>query len=365
MARSEYGLLKWILKEIEASDLLELQLVVGGAHLDPKQGETIREIREDGLQITCTLEIGTLGQSRRELAEYVGDVTKAMAAVLEHLQPDALMVLGDRYELLGICNAALLMNVPILHISGGDVTEGAIDNEVRNAITMMAEVHFPGNEKSAENIRRMRGANAKIVMAGEPGLDAFYRCEQVSREVLAEDLGLDAGQKWALLTYHPETRLSLEENLAAAKACVEAAACREDLQIVATYANADYGGAQINEYLEEAAKIYPKKLHVVPSLGQKRYLSFMREAALVLGNSSSGIVEAPFLGIPVINVGERQKGRHMCGNVRCVAADVEQIREQIHEILSSSSERQKAEDAGFWGDGHAAEQIVSYLEHMD
>ena len=183
----------------------------------------------------------------------------------------------------------------------------------------------------------------------------------MARSRLAENLGLDAGKKWCLMTYHAETRKSLEYNISAVRGCLDALTSIGGLQVVMTYANADFGGARINGMLEEAAKGNPARFKAVPSLGQLRYQSFMKQASLVIGNSSSGIVEAPFLGIPVVNVGERQKGRHLCGNIIQCDNAPEAIADAVRGALEKALDKS---DCGYWGDGHTSEKVMRILHEQ-
>ena len=359
--RAEYGLLQWIMQDVIDSRKFVFQLVVTGSHLLKEQGYTVRQIIEDGFDISACIDCSLETESKEAIAASMGKMAERFAHAFADLRPDYLVVLGDRYELLPICNTAFVMNIPILHISGGDVTKGAIDDGIRNAVTMLADMHFPGHAGAAKNIERMRGSMDRIWNIGEPGLDAFYRAKRMTRNELAVSLGLDVKTKWGLMTYHAETKKSLEHNLQAVKNCVRALQMVEDCQIVMTYANADYGGKQINEYLEQIGKAHPRFFKVVPSLGHARYLSFMRESCLVLGNSSSGIVEAPFLHIPVVNIGERQRGRYQCGNIIQSSADYESISDAVGKAVRM---RFAVNDAEYWGDGHAAEKFVGIVDHV-
>ena len=254
------------------------------------------------------------------------------------------------------------MRIPIIHLSGGDVTLGAIDDGVRNAITMLADYHFPGTKDSAENIVRMRGNNKNIWVVGEPGLDSFNRERQMGRLELAENLCLDQKQRWGLMTYHPETKKGIEYNIANVKSCMESLVKLDGFQTVITYANADFGGKKINEYIEEWASKYPQKIKVIPSLGHSRYLSYMRQVDFVIGNSSSGIVEAPFLNIPVINIGDRQKGRYQCGNIiQCKPTDSD-IKEKINTVVKMR--KKIPDDLDYWGDGYTSKRIINILQEI-
>ena len=358
-ARSEYGLLKWLMHDIKESADLELQLIVTGGHLLSEQGHTIDEIIEDGFEISYIVDAKLDTSTQANVASGMGKMAQGFAEAFEKLQPDLVVVLGDRYELLPVCNTAFVMRIPIVHISGGDVTEGAIDDGIRNAITMLADYHFPGTKDAAENIIRMRGSDKHVWVVGEPGLDSFIRENLMCREELAEDLGLNVDKKWILMTYHAETKKSIEYNLDAVKNCVQCLLGQENIQVVATYANADFGGNEINQYLTECGKTYSNIIKVIPSLGQRRYLSFMKQAALVLGNSSSGITEAPFLNVPVVNVGDRQKGRHQCENIIQSEANIEGIENAIDYALHAMINN--AEDRLYWGNGHTSEQITEKL----
>lgn len=357
-ARSEYGLLKWLMHDIDADSDFQLQLIVTGGHLLKEQGHTIDVIKKDGFFITDTVDAKLDTSSLEKIAESMGRMAEGFASSFAKFRPDLLIVLGDRYELLPICNTAFVMRIPIAHLSGGDITEGAIDDGVRNAVTMLADYHFPGTSDAAKNIERMRGCKNNIWAVGEPGLDAFKKIELLTRKQLADNLGIDPNKKWCLMTYHSETRETLEYNLSAVQSCIESLSKYNDLQIVMTYANADFGGEQINQKLESIAKTYPLQFKAVPSLGQLRYLSFMKQAALVVGNSSSGIVEAPYLGVPVVNIGERQKGRYQCKNIIQCKNTKESIAEAIEDAFNKPID---TSDSMFWGNGETASNILRIL----
>ena len=195
-ARSEYGVLRWTIDGVQKNPNLELQLVVTGAHLQAEHGYTYKCIEEDGYAIAAKVEMGLNSDTKEAIVESMGRCSVGFAKALSNLQPDLIVVLGDRYELLPICSAALVMKIPIAHISGGDVTIGAIDNEVRNAVSMMASLHFPGVEESANNIIRMRNSFKNVWCVGEPGLDNFRRSTLMSRRKLAENIGIPIKNKW-------------------------------------------------------------------------------------------------------------------------------------------------------------------------
>lgn len=359
--RAEYGLLKWLMREAQKSTSFEFQLIVTGAHLMQEQGHTIDQIVEDGFRIDAVVDVQIDTSSTETIAVSMGRMAELFAPVFKRLKPDYLVVLGDRYELLPICNTAFIMRIPIIHLSGGDVTVGAIDNGIRNAVTMLAEYHFPGTKDSADNIVRMKDSGRNVWVVGEPGLDSFYREKLLTRDDLASALGLDKDREWVLLTYHAETKEELAYNLNAVKSCIRVLKELPGYQVIATYANTDFGGKYINTYLEEAKEGWENGMVVIPSLGNLRYLSVMKQVALVLGNSSSGIVEAPALGIPVINIGGRQKGRYLCSNIRQSDTDYDSIKRAVHETLENKTD---ISDVDYWGDGRTSERIMKILEKV-
>ena len=356
-ARSEYGLLKWVIDGVYHDKELELQLVVTGAHLSEEHGMTYRFIEEDGYPIAAKVDMQLSSYDKKSIVRSMGKCSEGFAEAFTQLQPDVVIVLGDRYELLPIVSAALVIGIPVAHLSGGDITEGAIDDEVRNAVSMMSAIHFPGVESSAENLRRMIGKDAPIYTAGEPGLESFLRFDLMDRAELAESLQLDVDKKWCLVTLHPETKLGLDVNIEVVKNLFKVMSHINDLQFVISKANADFGGKQINDFWDEAVKQDESKYRLFTSLGQRRYLSFMRQTAGVIGNSSSGIVEAPFLGIPVVNIGDRQKGRHLCKNVIQCRRDVSSIEDAFRRMLAQP----KIVDT-YFGDGHTSAFVIEKLK---
>lgn len=355
-SRSEYGLLRWIMQDVKDSAAFTLQLVVTGGHLLKSQGHTIDYIIEDGFTIDEVIAISERQKSDESIGFECAELLKGCTSAFKKLKPDMLVVLGDRYELLPITNAAFLMNIPIIHISGGDVTKGAIDDAVRNAVTMLATYHFPGTKDSADNIKRMRASSQNIYNVGEPGLDYFVRDKLMSRAEVAESLGIDTERKWILMTYHAQTDHDISIDLEIVRNTLDILHELSGFVIVATYANLDLGGDRINELLSK-----DKNITLVPSLGSRRYLSFMKEAAFVIGNSSSGIVEAPYLKIPVVNIGNRQQGRHMCDNIINTDGNMQNLKEAVHKALKLDTSRV---DGTYYGDGNTAKRIVSILTEI-
>ena len=355
-ARSEYGAMRWVIDAINKSKKLKLQLIATGSHLSLDQGNTVHFIEEDGYNIDERVDMLLSSSSSSSISKSMGICAMGMSDSLRRLQPDIIVVTGDRYELLPICSSALVMGIPIAHISGGDVTQGAIDDQVRNAVTMMASLHFPSTKDSAENICRMRGSDKNIFIAGEPGLDNFIHAKLMTRQELAENLKLDVSKRWFLVTLHPETKQGYDYNLTMVKNMVEAIKNINDAQFVMTKANADLYGYEINNYLQTIAIANKDSIRFIDSLGHNRYMSFMKQVECIIGNSSSGIFEAPFLGKPVINIGDRQKGRHLCHNVIQVASDKTQIEQALYGLHGD------VKPDYYYGNGYGSEEIVDKIK---
>ncbi len=360
-ARSEYGLLKWLMRDVAGSNKFQLQLIVTGGHLLKEQGYTLDQIFKDGFKPDKIVNAHLDVSSQATIAASMGRMAKLFASAFDELRPDYLLVLGDRYELLPVCSTAFVMRIPIIHLSGGDITEGAIDNGIRNAVTMLASYHFPGTIDSAKNIIRMRGSTKNVWPVGDPGLDDFFREKLLTRDELAAILSMNPEMQWGLMTFHAETTEGLDYNLTAVRNCLCALETLDRYQIVLTYSNTDFGGQQINGILKAAGSEKPERFKVVPSLGNLRYLSLMKQAKFVIGNSSSGIVEAPMAGLPAVNIGNRQKGRYQCSNVVQCNTDPEAIKSAIDMALNKTI---MCGDSGYWGDGHTAERIMRILSEI-
>ena len=357
-ARSDYSPLKWIMKELVNSKKIQMQLIVTGAHLMEEQGYTADEIVNDGFVIDKEVPYEIDSDDKTKMAKSLGDMAGKLAEAYRELSPQYILVLGDRYELLPICSTAFIMGIPIIHVSGGDVTEGANDNEIRNAVTMLSSIHFPGTVASYRNIVRMTGRADNVYTVGEPGLDCYNMEALIDRKSLSEMLTIDIDKKWVLMTYHAETKETTEYNLNCLSNIIEGVLSQSEYRLIITYGNTDFGGGMLNKKVEEYGEQYKDRIRVVKSLGSKNYLSLMKEVCFIIGNSSSGIIEAPFLNKPVINVGQRQKGRHLCSNV----IQCEGSREEIINAIEKSKQLTPGNDLYYYGDGHTAERILKVLE---
>jgi UDP-hydrolysing UDP-N-acetyl-D-glucosamine 2-epimerase len=360
--RAEYGYLKWLMADIQNNPQLELLLIVTGAHLCKEQGYTVDQIKSDGFKITKALEVQIDNSSSKGICKTMVRYGECFIDALNDLTPDCLVVLGDRYELLPICSTAFMMKIPIVHLCGGDVTEGALDDGVRNSVTMMADYHFPLTKESAENIKRMLNSDKNIYTFGSTSLDIFNRIELMTKEELAESLNLDVNKKWILCTLHAETKESVEYNSKMAANLITALNSLDNsYQVIITKANTDLGGIEINNYFETVVSKNNSKYQLYPSLGQLRYVSFMKQVKMVIGNSSSGILESPFLSIPTVNIGNRQKGRYLCSNVVQSAVDSDSIIKAINKAFTKKIDKS---DLKYYGDGNASHNIMKILEKV-
>jgi len=288
----------------------------------------------------------------------MGRCAIGISKAFERLKPDAIVVLGDRYELLPICSSALIMGIPIAHISGGDITEGVIDDQIRHAITKMAHLHFPGTEESARRIMQMGEDPKRIFVAGELGIDNFKRIKRITRRETADVLGLDQSNKWILFTYHPETAISIKKNLKRVSDIFSALRKVKNTEVVVTYPNADYGGRQIIELLKKECLLPGGRFQLIKNLGQLMYINLMCRSHCIIGNSSSGITESPSAGIPAINIGNRQKGRIIPGNVICANGGRKSVSAALRKAFSSEFRDKSKYIKNPYDKGGAAENIV-------
>lgn len=356
-SRSDYGLLRWVIDGVCKEQCLVLQLIVTGGHLLREQGLTYKLIEKDGFHIDVKLRASSSADNTVEIAKSMGKYCIGITDAITKLKPDLIVVLGDRYELVSIVSSAVIMGVPVAHICGGDITKGALDNEFRNAITMMSSLHFPDTFQSYKNVIRMRDCSDNVFCVGDTSIDNFFRTNFLSRKDLGDQYSLDICKKWVLMTYHPETKISLLQNERCALNIIKCLLRFSDLQIVITGSNLDYGGSQLNALWRKAVAKYPDSFKFILSMGQINYLSFMKESSLVIGNSSSGIVETTFWGIPTVNIGTRQLGRHLCKNVMQVGRSFNEIFRVVNLALN-----QKQIRSYYYGDGHSSIRIVEHIK---
>ena len=359
VSRSDYGHLRPVLEALRRAPDLELLLLVAGMHLASEFGLTVRDIEADGFPISARVEMLGGGDTPEAVAAATGRGVAGFGEAFARLRPDLLVVLGDRFEMLAAAVAALPFALPVAHIHGGEVSEGAMDNQIRHAITKLAHLHFASAEPHARRIAAMGEEPWRIHTVGAPGLDRLASTEPLSRAALAGELGLPEAGPWLLVTFHPvtleyrDTAAHVDELLAAIE--------KTDGFIVITYPNADTSGRIIIERIEEFAGRHPRRCRLAKSLGERLYLSLLRHADLMIGNSSSGLIEAPTFGLPVVNVGSRQRGRLRGANVIDVEPSREDILRGIEAAQAPAFRARARAAANPYGDGHAAPRVVAVL----
>lgn len=359
-SRAEYGLLSGLLARLRARDDCELQLVATGMHLSPEFGLTYRDIERDGNRIDAKVEMLLSGDSPKAIAKSIGLGVLGMADALDRLRPDILVVLGDRYEIFAAVQAAMALRLPVAHIHGGELSEGVIDEAIRHSITKMAHLHFVAAEPYRRRVIQLGEDPDRVFNVGAPGIDNIRNAALLDRQALGATLGFPVDDNVLLVTYHP---LSLEPG-SSGPAVDQLLAALDDFpeqRIVFTGANSDTEGRIINAKIAAYVAANPQRSAAFASLGQLRYLSLMRYAKAVLGNSSSGLIEAPFLGTPTVNIGDRQRGRLRAHSVIDCAEDRAAIVGAVRKALTPQFRAHCAAVCSLYGDGNAAERIAQIL----
>ena len=306
--RAEYGLLYWLMKAIQNDSDMEMQLIVTGAHLSPEFGSTVNDIEKDGFIVDWKVEMLLSSDSSVAVTKSLGLCIIGFADAFDHLKPDMVILLGDRYEILGAAEAAVIARIPIAHLHGGEVTLGAYDNAFRHSITQMSTLHFVARKEYMDRVVNMGADPDLVFLVGPMCLDAMINIELPDKTELENDLGISLDHPLFVVTYHPET-LSDQSSEDQINELLCALDSFPDATIIFTGANADTDGRIINKKIVEFCEASPKKRVFRLSLGMKRYWGLLKIADVMIGNSSSGIIEAPLLGVNVINIGDRQKDR--------------------------------------------------------
>jgi len=362
--RAEYGLLYWIVKSIHEDPELTLQLIVTCMHLSPEFGLTVQEIEKDGFPIAERVEMLLSSDTETAIATSMGLGMIGFAKAYEHLMPDIIVVLGDRFEIHAAVSAALPFRIPVAHIHGGESTEGAIDELMRHAITKMSHIHFTATEEYRKRVIQMGELPENVFCVGAPGLDHIHKLKLMDKEELLSTLGIPYGRKIGIVTYHPVT---LEKNTSEVhiSELLKVVQKFPDIFWIFTMANADTSGRIIGRKIEDFLNKNPDRGKLFASLGQLRYLSLMKHASIVVGNSSSGIIETPSFKLPVVNIGKRQLGRIRAINVIDVPECNEKyITEAIHRALSSEFKNSLKDMRNPYGDGNTSDRIVEKLKNL-
>lgn len=357
--RAEYGLLKPIIAKLNEVEAFDVRIVATGAHLSPEFGLTYQEIERDGFKIDKKIEILLSADTPSAISKSMGLAMINFADYFEKLNPDLLIVLGDRYETLAVSTTAMNQRIPIAHLYGGETTEGAIDESIRHAITKLSYLHFTSTDEYRKRVIQLGEEPSRVYNVGAIGIENILHEKLLSKDELAEQLKISLEKPYAVVTFHPVT---LESN--STKDQIEALlkVCKNqgNLNFIFTKANADADGRIINRLIDNYAK-ENNNIIAFTSLGLTKYLSALRYSAMVIGNSSSGLLEAPSFGIPTINIGDRQKGRLQSSSVINCEPTEESIKQAIELALSEDFVVKAKETTNPYGDGSTSDKIVEAI----
>lgn len=358
--RADYGLLYWTLKALDLHPDVSLMLMLGGNHGRPEWGSTIDNIREDGFTVTAELDSGSALNTDLDMAYFSAETQRLAARYFSEARPDFLIILGDRYEALAVTQAAFLLHIPVVHLHGGELTLGALDDGMRHAITQMSAWHVTATERYRQRVIQLGADPGRVWNLGAPGLEQLLRQPVISIDELSASLGGRLKDPFFLVTYHPETAGS-QDALSVQQAVFAALARFPSHQVLITYPNADACGYSLIRHIEDWQSRHPDSVVAVPNLGQRRYVNALRLCSAVVGNSSSGIIEAPSCGVPTVNIGERQKGREQAASVINCASDEEAIAAALSRALSLGFIAGCRGCRNPYGDGLFSEKFMSLL----
>ena len=360
-SRAEYGLLRWVMEEIRNTSDLQLQLIVTGMHLSPEFGLTYREIEQDGFSIDYKVEMLLSSDTTTSVTKSMGLGLIGFAEALNYLKPDLILVLGDRFEIFSAATAAMVARIPIAHLHGGESTEGAFDEAIRHSITKMSHLHFVAAEEYRQRVIQLGEHPDRVFLVGGLGIDSMYRLSLLDRDALEASLDFKFGPKNLLVTFHPTTlenttsQQQMEELLAALDLL-------EDTNLIFTMPNADTDSRVIMELIESFV-VKHSNAHAYTSLGQLRYFSCLQFVDGVIGNSSSGLLEAPSFGIGTINIGERQRGRLKASSVIDCVSEKTAISDAIAKLYSNDFQIGLKKVINPYGKAGASEKIVRILQN--
>lgn len=362
--RAEYGLLKPLMSYLQRSDKFELQTLVTGAHLSPEFGLTYKFLADDGFKIDEKVEMLLSADTPTGIVKSMGVGMVGYADALSRLSPDAIVILGDRYEMLSVSSAAAIFNIPIIHLHGGEITEGAYDDAIRHAISKLSSLHFTSTEEYRRRVIQMGEQPEAVYNVGAIGLDNIYSTTMLSKEDLEADLGVRFKKYNYQVTFHPETlsTLTSEQQF---RILLDAIAEQEDSYFIFTKANADTDGRIINQMIDAYVSKNTDTASAYTSLGSLRFLSVVNICDAIVGNSSSGIIEAPSLKTPTINIGDRQRGRIQAKSVLNCKVDTEEIAQAFDKVRDPIFQASVKTIVNPYGSGKTVEKIGEVLTHIN
>ena len=360
--RAEYGLLYWLLKEIEADSELKLQLIVTGMHLSPEFGLTYKEIEKE-FKIDKKIEILSSSHTRLDICAEMARVYEKFAPALAELKPDILVLLGDRYEIFGVAGVASIMQIPIAHIHGGETTQGAFDEAFRHSITKMSHIHFAATNEYTNRIIQLGEEPGRVFNVGGPGIENIKKLNLLNKDEFEKSINFKLAKKNILITFHPAT---LENSSAREQfnELLKALDELDDTNFIFTKANSDTDGDVINKMIDEYVSENPQKAVAFASLGQLRYLSAIKFVDIVLGNSSSALLEVPSFKKATINIGDRQKGRARASSVIDVRPVKEEILAAIKRAYSKEFEQTLKDTINPYDGGNPSKKMVKILKEI-
>lgn len=360
--RAEYGLLKPLIKKINEDPDTELNLIVTGTHLLEEFGNTIKYIEEDGFPIIKKIPVEICTDNSISISQTMGRYFLAFSGVFEKLQLDFLIVLGDRYELIPICCCATNAKIPIAHISGGEVTEGAIDDAVRHCVTKLSYLHFPACEIYRRRIIQLGESPDRVFDVGDPGVENIKTMEMISEEILRKKIEIDSDIPYFSVVFHPVTLddIKPEKQIQELLNAIEKF---DNIMFIVMKANADAGGIVINQYLQQYADTHTN-CKLFSSLRIEEYLALQKYSLGLIGNSSSGIVETPCFGIPTINIGDRQKGRLMADSIINCEIEKDAICDAIKMAMSDEFRKKAKKTINPYGSGNTSYEILKIIKEF-
>ncbi|WP_171044136.1 UDP-N-acetylglucosamine 2-epimerase [Pseudoalteromonas aurantia] len=361
-SRAEFGVMYWLINSLQALPSIDCELLVTGNHLVPEQGYTIDEIKSEGVSVTESVEIMISGYGAPAKAKSSALGMMSFSDVFARRSPDLVMVMGDRYELLGIVSAAALMSIPVAHFSGGEITEGVVDDTVRHAITKMAQLHFVSNDEHRGRVIQLGEQPETVFNVGELGLENIRKYDTLTLSDLGESLNFHFRKPFILFTFHP---VSIDQGLKGVEQLQVVLSALSKLtstyEILMTYPNNDEGGEEFVSLIKSFHESHQTNVFVIASLGFKRYLSALKHCAFVMGNSSSGLIEAPSLSKPTVNIGNRQTGRTRGTNVIDVDVDEAAILEAVNKAGSIDFQKSLKSASNPYGDGFTVDRVIDVI----
>ena len=359
--RAEYGLLKSLMQEINKDNDLELYLIVSGMHLSPEFGMTYKEIEEDGFQINAKVEMLLSSDSPAGISKSIGLGVIGFADEFQRAELDMLILLGDRYEVLSAAICAMVMRIPIAHLHGGELTEGAIDEGIRHSITKMSYLHFTSTEQYRNRVIQLGENPERVFYVGALGVENIKKINLMTKEELERSIHFEIDENTVIVTYHPVT---LENNTVEEQFLnlLEVLDRNPKIRMIFTKANADTNGRIVNELIDKYAAQNSERACAFMSLGQKRYLSALKYCRIVIGNSSSGIIEAPSFGKPIINIGDRQKGRICADSVINCGYTQQEIQQAMETALTEEFENKARNCRNPYEKENTAANIISVIK---